>query len=425
MIARSAGNQYTWDMDSGASNHYRLRGREVLLGVTGGIAAYKAAELARLLVKAGAGVQVVMTAAARRFVGPHTFQAITGRPVREDLFDPAHEAAMGHIELARRADLVLVAPASADFMARLAAGLADDLLATLCLASEAPLALAPAMNEKMWRHPATRANARTLQGRGVLLWGPAEGEQACGDTGPGRMLEPAELLARVQALFGPGAFAGRHAVVTAGPTREPLDPVRFLGNRSSGRMGYAIAEALLREGAEVTLVSGPVSLTPPPGAALVPVETAREMHARTLEAAAGADLFVACAAVADYRPVRAASQKIKKDADTLQVELVRNPDILRDVAALPRRPFCVGFAAETERLAEHAAHKLRDKGADMIAANPVGGGQGFDTEDNALLVLWPDGSLELPRQSKQRLAEQLVSLIAERMDAQAATEDTR
>ncbi|RMG36204.1 MAG: bifunctional phosphopantothenoylcysteine decarboxylase/phosphopantothenate--cysteine ligase CoaBC [Gammaproteobacteria bacterium] len=412
-------------MASQVSTHYRLRRRNILLGITAGVAAYKAAELARLLVKAGAQVQAVMTPSASEFIGPLTLQAVTGRPVRQALFDPQHEAAMGHIELARWADLVLIAPATADFLARLAAGMADDLLTTLCLASEAPLAVAPAMNQAMWRHPATQANIATLAARGVMFWGPAEGEQACGDNGPGRMLEPAELLQRLVSALGGSRFLGRRAVVTAGPTREPLDPVRFLGNRSSGRMGYAIAEALAREGGEVILISGPVALACPPGVERISVETALQMHSAALTAAEGADLFVACAAVADYRPASAADHKIKKDSETLRVDLVRNPDILRDVAALPDRPFCVGFAAETERLREHATGKLIDKGADMIAANPVGEGLGFESDDNALLVIWKGGSLELPRQRKGRLAEQLVSVIAERMDAQVTAQDSR
>ena len=407
------------------SDHFRLRDRHILLGVTGGIAAYKTAELARLLVRAGADVQVVMTEAAGIFIGGSTFQAITGRPVRRSLFDPAHEAAMGHIELARWAELILVAPASADFLARLHAGLADDLLSTLCLASEAPLAVAPAMNRQMWRHPATAANVEALRVRGVRVWGPAEGEQACGDQGPGRLLEPAELLVRVGEWLGQGSLIGRKAVVTAGPTREPLDPVRFLGNRSSGKMGYAVAEALVREGADVILVSGPVSLDVPSGVRRVSVETALAMREAVLDAVTGVDLFVACAAVADYRPRQIVDQKIKKTEETLRLELVRNPDILREVAALPDRPFCVGFAAETDALAVHAEAKRKAKGIDMIAANLVGGGEGFETDDNALLVLWEGGWLELPRQQKTRLAEQLVSVIAESMDAQATIEDPR
>lgn len=402
-------------MTSEVGNH--LRGRRILLGITAGIAAYKAAELARLLVRAGAEVRAVMTPSATEFLGPFTLQAITGRPVRIQLFDPSHEAAMGHIELARWAELILVAPASADFIAKLHVGSADTLLHTLCLASEAPLVLAPAMNRAMWAHAATRFNTAGLEARGVRIWGPGTGEQACGDNGPGRMLEPGQLLEEVEALFGGGRFAGRHAVVTAGPTREPVDPVRFVGNRSSGKMGYAVAEALLREGAEVTLVSGPVDLDPPAGAKIVLVETAQQMHQACLEVAPSSDLFVACAAVADYRPVEANSQKIKKEADTLSLQLVKNPDILRDVASLDARPFCVGFAAETGDLESLAEAKRRAKGVDMIAANTVGEGSGFDVDDNALLVLWEGGRVQLMRQPKPRLAEQLVSLIAERMDA--------
>lgn len=401
-----------------------MHGRRVLLGITAGIAAYKAAELARLLVRAGAEVQAVMTPSAQEFVGGMTLQAITGRPVRSAIFDAAHEAAMGHIELARWAELILVAPASADFLARLHAGMADTLLHTLCLASEAPLAVAPAMNQAMWANPATQANMAGLRSRGVMVWGPAEGEQACGDNGPGRMLEARQLMDAAEGQFQRGRFAGKHAVITAGPTREPVDAVRFVGNRSSGKMGYAIAGALLREGATVTLVSGPVALDIPRGARVVPVETAAQMHRASMQAVADADLFVACAAVADYRPISPASQKIKKEADTLTLELVRNPDILRDVAALPERPFCVGFAAETEHLEAYAEAKRRSKGVDMIAANQVGAEKGFEMDDNALLVLWEGGRSALPQQPKQRLAEQLVSLIAERMDAQITTEDT-
>ena len=411
-------------MTSGVSDHYRLRGRRVLLGITAGVAAYKAAELARLLVKAGARVRVAMTPSAREFIGPMTLQAITGEPVRDAIFDPEHESAMGHIELARWAELILVAPATADFLAKLHAGTADTLLHTLCLASEAPLAVAPAMNEKMWANPATGANLQALRARGVLVWGPAVGEQACGDVGPGRMLEAAELLAKTAELFGQGRFAGRKVVLTAGPTREPLDAVRFLGNRSSGKMGYAIAEALLREGADLTLVSGPVALSAPPGAQLVSVESAQQMHAAVMAAIGDAELFVACAAVADYRPVEVAEHKIKKSSDSMSVELVKNPDILRDVAALSARPFCVGFAAETRDLESYAEGKRRDKGIEMIAANLVGEHKGFEADDNALLVLWEGGRSRLPQQPKSSLAEQLVSLIADRIDAQTTTENS-
>lgn len=411
-------------MNTGVSEHYRLRGRRILLGVSAGVAAYKAAELARLLVRQGASVRVVMTPSAGEFIGAMTFQAITGEPVRDAIFDSAHEAAMGHIELARWAEAILVAPASADFLAKLHAGTADTLLHTLCLASRAIQAVAPAMNREMWANPATRHNVEGLVARGVLVFGPAEGEQACGETGPGRMLEPAELVSALAGQFGGGRFAGRKVVLTAGPTREPVDAVRFVGNRSSGRMGYAIAEALIREGAELTLVSGPVALPNPGQATVVSVETAQQMHAAVMSAIPGAALFIACAAVADYRPVSVARHKIKKEADTLSLELTKNPDILRDVAGLSDRPFCVGFAAETQNLEHYADGKRRGKGIEMIAANLVGENRGFETERNALLVLWEGGSAKLPEQPKARLAEQLVSLIADRFDAQITNEDS-
>ncbi len=400
-----------------------LEGRRVVLGVTGGIAAYKAADVVRRLREAGAMVRVVMTAGAERFVAPLTFQALSGEPVRRHLLDPEGEAAMGHIELARWAEAVVVAPATAHLMARLAAGLADDLLATLCLATEAPVVLAPAMNRAMWVHPATQANRRTLQRRGVRLVGPAEGAQACGETGPGRMVDPEVLVGAVVALLAPGPLAGRRVVVTAGPTREPLDPVRFVGNRSSGRMGYAVAAAAAEAGAEVTLVSGPVALEPPPGVRLVRVETAREMREAALAAARGADIFVAAAAVADYRPAVPRPEKLPKAAERLTLELVRNPDIVREVAALPgaERPFVVGFAAETvpdpEALRARAEAKRRDKGLDMIAANRVGPGLGFEVEDNALEVLWEGGRASLAQAPKPALARRLVELVAERYRA--------
>ena len=326
-----------------------LSGRRVLLGVTGGIAAYKAAELVRLLRGDGAEVQVVMTHAAAEFITPMTLQALSGRPVREALFDVQHEAAMGHIELARWADLILVAPATADLMARLAA----DLLTTLCLASEAPLALAPAMNQAMWRHPATADNRARLARRGVLLWGPDEGEQACGDCGPGRLREPAELLRQVVGLLGQ-APSGPRVVITAGPTREPLDPVRFLSNRSSGKMGYALARAFVRRGAQVTLISGPVALATPAGVTRIDVESALEMQAAVQSVVADCELFVGCAAVADYRPREVAAQKIKKEQAATRLELERNPDLLAEVAARDAAPFTVGFAAETEQVEEYA-----------------------------------------------------------------------
>jgi phosphopantothenoylcysteine decarboxylase/phosphopantothenate--cysteine ligase len=394
-----------------------LFGRRVLLGISAGIAAYKAAELARLLVKDGAEVRVVMTRSASEFIGPMTLQAITGHPVRDALFDPQHEAAMGHIELARWADVILVAPATADFLAQLAAGMAHDLLTTLCLASTAPLLVAPAMNQAMWRHPATQANVELLQSRGVVSLGPDQGSQACGDTGPGRMVEPASLLSALRERFVSGRLRGRQVLLTAGPTREALDPVRFLGNRSSGKMGFALAAALVAQGAEVTLVAGPVALETPAGVRRVDVESARQMHDAVFAALPGTDIFVACAAVADFRPETPVDRKIKKTDETLTLTLVRNPDILSAVSRSPDRPFCVGFAAETNDLEAYAEAKRRAKGLDMIAANRVGSDQGFESDNNALLVLWEDGRQMLPMQSKAALAGQLVDLIVERFDA--------
>jgi phosphopantothenoylcysteine decarboxylase/phosphopantothenate--cysteine ligase len=403
-----------------------LAGKQVLLGVTGGIAAYKAPDLVRRLREQGAEVRVVMTPAAARFVTPLTFQAVSGNPVRDSLWDEAAEAAMGHIELARWADLVLVAPATADFLARLAAGLADDLLATLCLATAAPLWAAPAMNRQMWANPATQDNIARLQARGLRLLGPAEGAQACGETGAGRMLEPAGIVAALQGapLAADGALAGRKVMVTAGPTREALDPVRYLTNRSSGKMGYAVARAALEAGAEVVLVSGPVDLPPPPGARVIRVETAAQMRAAVQGELAGTDVFIAAAAVADYRPAQVAASKIKKQADEMQLGLLRNPDILAEVAAAEPRPFVVGFAAETNDVEANARKKLEGKRLDMIAANRVGADCGFDREDNALRVLWPGGGEDLGSGAKAGLARRLVELIAERMRAGHQAEDS-
>ncbi|MDX9768114.1 MAG: bifunctional phosphopantothenoylcysteine decarboxylase/phosphopantothenate--cysteine ligase CoaBC [Ectothiorhodospiraceae bacterium] len=392
-----------------------LQGKHILLGVTGGIAAYKACELTRRLRDAGAIVRVVMTRAALEFVTPLSFQALSGHPVRTDLFDEQAEAGMGHIELARWADAVLVAPCSADFMARLAAGRADDLLSTLCLASDAPLAIAPAMNRQMWANAATQANRDALGARGVSIFGPASGEQACGETGEGRMLEAAELVERLSALFATGALAGRTVLISAGPTREALDPVRYLSNRSSGRMGYALAEAAREAGARVLLVSGPVALATPRGVERIEVESAAQMFDAVMARIDEVDLFIGAAAVADYRPVELAAQKIKKTAATLTLELERTPDILAAVAAREPRPFVVGFAAETQDVEAHARDKLSRKRLDMIAANDVSAGRGFDVEDNALEVFWADGHASLPQQSKARLARELVALIAGRM----------
>ena len=403
----------------------RLQRRRILLGVTGSIAAYKSAELIRRLRQAGAEVQVVMTPAAARFVTPLTLQALSGRPVRCDLFDAAAEAAMGHIELARWADGILIAPASADFLARLRIGRADDLLSTLCLASEAPVILVPAMNRLMWRHPATRDNVAVLQERGVEIWGPDAGAQACGEEGPGRMLEPAEIVGRLQALLGKAPLLGGVKVmITAGPTREAVDPVRFLSNRSSGRMGYALARAAGEAGAEVTLVSGPVSLEPPPGVEVIRVESARQMYEQVMARIGGCDIFIGAAAVADYTPARPAADKLKKEQARLTLELVRTPDILAAVAAASPRPFTVGFAAETDRLLDYARAKLARKRLDMIAANRVGPGLGFETEDNALWVLWPDGEKDLGRASKLELARRLIELISERYGQENRTENS-
>jgi len=401
-----------------------LAGRRLLLGVSGGIAAYKACELVRRLRERGAEVRVVMTEAATRFISPLTLQALSGQPVRTSLWDEAAEAAMGHIELARWAERVLVAPASANLMARLAAGMADDLLATLCLATEAPVLLAPAMNRQMWAHPATQANVAQLVARGVALFGPAAGAQACGEVGAGRLLEPAELVEQVVRHFErgqmpAGRLAGKRVVITAGPTREPLDPVRFLSNRSSGRMGYALAEAARALGAgEVVLVSGPTALPVPPGVVRVAVETALQMHG-AVQQALPCDLFVATAAVADYRPETVAAGKIKKAEPMLELRLVRNPDIVAGVAARPDRPFVVGFAAETDDVVAHAHAKRVGKRLDLIAANRVGPGLGFDQPDNALTVLWQGGQVELGPADKGALARTLMELIAERMETHA------
>lgn len=386
----------------------------MVLGVGGGISAYKSVDLVRRLGERGFSVRVVMTRAATAFVAPLTFQAVSGQPVRTELLDPESEAGMGHIELARWADRLLIAPATADLIARLAAGIADDLLTTLALATEAPLILAPAMNQRMWLHPATRDNLGRLQVRGARILGPAEGSQACGDQGPGRMLEPSEI-AEALARSAATPLAGVRVLLTAGPTREPLDPVRYLGNRSSGRMGYALASALTELGARVTTVSGPTALPPPAVAGWIQVETALEMHAAVMARVGACDIFVATAAVADYRPAEPAEDKIKKGAPELEVRLVRNPDILAEVAALPVPPFTLGFAAETDRIEDHAHGKLVAKHLDLIAANRVGGTSGgFEREENALLVLWEGGRRELPLTSKVELARELAMLLAER-----------
>jgi phosphopantothenoylcysteine decarboxylase / phosphopantothenate---cysteine ligase len=392
----------------------------VLLGVTGGIAAYKSAELTRRLQERGADVQVVMTAGAQQFVTPLTFQALSGRPVRTDLWDSAAEAAMGHIELARWPERIVIAPASADFLARLAHGLADDLLSTLCLATDAPLVVAPAMNRLMWANAATQANVAVLRQRGVTLLGPAEGSQACGETGAGRMVEPQDIVDAVFAAprsGSPQPLRGRKVVVTAGPTRERIDPVRFITNRSSGKMGFAVAEAARDAGAEVVIVSGPVNVATPAGVRRVCVESAEQMMNAVQAEIADTDIFIAAAAVSDYRMREVAEHKIKKTRDEISLELTRTPDILATVAAGAPRPFVVGFAAETQNVERNALLKLEAKKLDMIAANQVGEGLAFDCDDNALTVYWPGGKHELDRAPKCQLAARLVSVIAERYAA--------
>lgn len=394
-----------------------LQSRRILLGVTGGIAAYKAADLTRRLVEAGAEVQVVMTQGAQHFIGATTFQALSGRSVRDSLWDPQGEAAMSHIELARWPHLILIAPASADVIARLAMGRADDLLTTLALATDKPVAIAPAMNRLMWSNAATQANVATLTARGVHILGPGAGFQACGEIGEGRMREPLDLRADVAQLLASGPLQGRHVVITAGPTREPIDPVRFITNRSSGKQGYALALAFAHLGARVTLVSGPTNLPAPVGVQRVDVETAQQMCEASLQAAATADLFIGTAAVADYRAANFAPEKIKKQANEFSLQLTRNDDILMRVRALQPQLFMVGFAAETEMLEQHAREKLVKKQLQMVAANWVGNGRAFDRDDNQLSVFWAEGGRELVAAPKDVIARELATLIVERYTA--------
>ena len=398
-----------------------LAQKRILLGVSGGIAAYKSADLVRRLRERGAEVQVVMTAAAREFVTPLTFQALSGRPVRTDTFDSAGEAAMSHIELARWADAVLVAPCSANTLGKITHGIADNLLTTLILATDALLLLAPAMNRQMWAQTTTQDNVKTLAQRGVHILGPAAGEQACGEHGEGRMLEPVQLADALEQSFRHQALSGLKLLITAGPTREIIDPVRFISNRSSGKMGYALARAAHEAGAAVTLISGPVNLASPDGIDTVQVESALDMHDAVMSRVATADIFISCAAVADYRVGEPAGSKIKKHAESIQLGLTKNPDILAEVAALPEPPFTVGFAAETEQLRDNARDKLLRKNCDLIAANTVGPQQGFDQEDNALTVIWRNGETELPNSSKDKLARRLLEIVAQRYSEKTAT----
>ncbi len=403
-----------------------LQHKKILLGISGGIASYKSAILARRLIDAGCEVRVVMTSGAQAFITPLTLQALTGNPVHTDLLDPAAEAAMGHIELARWADAIVIAPATANVMARLANGFADDLLTTLCLATDAPIFLAPAMNRLMWGNLATQANAQVLQQRHITLLGPDEGEQACGETGAGRMLEPDDIVAQLSQLMGQELspttkMAGLHIVITAGPTIEPIDPVRYLTNRSSGKMGFAIADAAVANGATVTLIAGPVSLSTPVGVKRIDVDTAESMHAAALNAVNKADVFISVAAVADYRVDNVADEKIKKNDDAMTLTLVRNPDILASIAALPNRPFCVGFAAETQHVEKHARGKLVKKNLDLIAANHVGQADNpvFGSDTNSLDVFWQeDGHQHISPASKRQVATELLDIVAQRLQLQ-------
>ena len=392
----------------------RLNNRHIILAISGGIAAYKSAELVRLLIKSGAQVQVVMTSGAIEFITPLTLQALSGNPVHQHLLNPQAEAGMGHIQLARWADLLLIAPASANVMARLAQGQANDLLTTLCLATDAPVLLAPAMNQAMWQDQATQDNLQTLQARGLQIHGPAEGEQACGDIGAGRMLEPNELLAAVKAQFSQGLLDGKTVVITAGPTREAIDPVRYISNHSSGKMGYALAQAARDQGATVILISGPTQLAQPEDVTFVAVESAQDMLEASLRAGSSADYFIATAAVADYRPAIASEQKLKKqNADHgLTLELTQNPDILTTMSNQHPHVIHVGFAAETQDLILHAQDKLKRKGVHMIIANDVSNTDiGFNSDNNQVSLITSGGVEDLPLLSKQQLARQLIAAI--------------
>ena len=390
-----------------------LENKRIVVGITGGIAAYKTIELIRLLRKANAQVRVVLTPAAAEFVTPLTLQAISGNAVAQSLLDPQAELAMGHIELAKWADAVLIAPASADFIARLTVGMANDLLSTICLATSAPIFLAPAMNQQMYRQAITQQNLTALLSRGIQLIGPNSGEQACGDVGAGRMSEPSEIFTALCHHFTVQQdLLGIHVAITAGPTREAIDPVRYISNHSSGKMGFAIADAFAKRGANVTLITGPVNLTTPNNVNRVDVTSAQEMWQTALESAVKNHIFIGCAAVADYRIADVAGQKIKKSAEEMMLKLVKNPDIIADVAHLTeKRPFTIGFAAETQNVADYAKDKLTRKNLDMICANDVSGGQVFGQDHNALHLFWKNGEKALAQADKNTLAEALVNEI--------------
>lgn len=398
-----------------------LQGKNLVLGITGGIAAYKTPELVRRLKDQGANVRVVMTEGAKAFITPLTLQAVSANAVSDSLLDTQAELAMGHIELAKWADFILIAPATADTIARMTVGMANDLLTTICLATSAKIAIAPAMNQQMWHTQITQENMTRLTKRGIEIWGPGKGEQACGDVGLGRMLEVDELVELTCQHFqfenSTNPLIGQHWLITAGPTREAIDPVRYISNHSSGKMGYAIAQAAARAGANVTLVSGPVTLSTPDNVNRIDVSSAENMHQQVMSQVGNADVFIACAAVADYKIAEIAQQKIKKSADTMQLNLVKNPDIVADVAALATKPFTVGFAAETQDIEHYAKDKLIRKNLDLIAANDVANNdQGFNSDKNALTVFSRDEKFELPLATKEKIAQQLVALIIQQRD---------
>ncbi|MBK5074180.1 bifunctional phosphopantothenoylcysteine decarboxylase/phosphopantothenate--cysteine ligase CoaBC [Budviciaceae bacterium CWB-B4] len=396
-----------------------LNGKKIVLGISGGIAAYKCPEIVRRLKDQGADVRVVMTAAAKAFITPLTLQAVSGYPVSDDLLDPAAEASMGHIELGKWADLVVIAPATADVLARITAGMANDLLTTICLATSAPIAVVPAMNQQMYRVQATQHNLQVLASRNLLVWGPDSGSQACGDVGPGRMLDPLCIVKHCVDFFNPAQdLAGINIMLTAGPTREALDPVRFISNHSSGKMGYAIAKAAAERGASVTLISGPVQLPTPVNVTRINVTSALEMREAVMHLAGSQNIFIACAAVADYRAEHIADEKIKKQGDDLVLKMVKNPDIVAEVAAMTvNRPFVVGFAAETQNVEEYARLKLARKNLDLICANNVSlSGQGFNSDTNALHLYWSNGEMSLPLSDKSSLGQKLMDEIVKRYD---------
>ncbi|TEW45482.1 bifunctional phosphopantothenoylcysteine decarboxylase/phosphopantothenate--cysteine ligase CoaBC [Psychromonas algicola] len=398
-----------------------LEGKKILLGVCGGIAAYKSAELTRRLIDQGAQVRIVMTASAKEFITPLTMQAVSGHAIYDSLLDPQAEAGMGHIELAKWADLILVAPATANTVARLRAGMADELLTTLCIASASPIVLAPAMNQQMYLSAATQENLKVLKERGFTIWGPAQGLQACGDVGPGRLLEVPELVELCCEFFAvpEQPLSGVNVVITAGPTQEAIDPVRYISNHSSGKMGFSLAEAALAMGANVTVIAGPVNLTLPTNINRLNVKSAREMHQAALDSLATTDIFIACAAVADYRTEEVHSEKMKKkaDTDTITLTLVKNPDIIADVASAKDRPFCVGFAAETNDVEAYALGKLQRKNLDLIAANDVSvSTQGFNSDNNALTVFSKDSRFDIPLSSKKEVAIQLLKVVSEQFN---------